>query len=129
MDRRHIPGSHSCIRTTTNNLTILKSNCEQHKSKHYHPTKLSLSPTCNTGVLRVSPYPYSWTVNTGNQSIRGSTAAAKSLQSCLTLCDPIDGSPPGSPIHGILQQEHRGYQTEPDKPFVLSSSLMQSTHT
>ena len=30
-------------------------------------------------------------------------AAAKSLQSCLTLCDPIDGSPPGSPVHGIFQ--------------------------
>ena len=31
------------------------------------------------------------------------SAAAKSLQSCLTLCDPIDGSPPGSPVFGILQ--------------------------
>ena len=30
-------------------------------------------------------------------------AAAKSLQSCLTLYDPIDGSPPGSPVPGILQ--------------------------
>ena len=30
-------------------------------------------------------------------------AAAKSPQSCPTLCDPIDGSPPGSPIPGILQ--------------------------
>ena len=30
-------------------------------------------------------------------------AAAKSLQSCPTLCDPIDGSPPGSTIPGILQ--------------------------
>ena len=30
-------------------------------------------------------------------------AAAKSLQACLTLCDTIDGSPPGSPIPGILQ--------------------------
>ena len=30
-------------------------------------------------------------------------AAAKSPQSCLTLCDPRDGSPPGSPIPGILQ--------------------------
>ena len=30
-------------------------------------------------------------------------AAAKSLQLCLTLCDPRDGSPPGSPIPGILQ--------------------------
>ena len=31
------------------------------------------------------------------------TAAAKSLQSCLTLCNPIDGSPPDSPVPGILQ--------------------------
>ena len=31
-------------------------------------------------------------------------AAAKSLQSCPTLCDPIDGSPPGSPVPGILQE-------------------------
>ena len=31
------------------------------------------------------------------------TAAAKSLQSCPTLCDPIDGSPTGSPVPGILQ--------------------------
>ena len=30
-------------------------------------------------------------------------AAAKPLQSCPTLCDPIDGSPPGSPVPGILQ--------------------------
>ena len=30
-------------------------------------------------------------------------AAAKSLQSCPTLCDPIDSKPPGSPIPGILQ--------------------------
>ena len=30
-------------------------------------------------------------------------ATAKSLQSCLTLCDPIDGSPPGSPVPGISQ--------------------------
>ena len=35
--------------------------------------------------------------------IAGAAAAAKSLQSCLTLCDPIDGSPPGSPVPGILQ--------------------------
>ena len=39
---------------------------------------------------------------------KGTTAAAaaavaKSLQSCPTLCDPIDGSPPGSTIPGILQ--------------------------
>ena len=37
----------------------------------------------------------------GRPSCRG--AAAKSLQSCPTLCDPIDVSPPGSPVPGILQ--------------------------
>ena len=31
------------------------------------------------------------------------SAAAKSLQSCPTLCNPIDGNPPGSPVPGILQ--------------------------
>ena len=36
-------------------------------------------------------------------SIYAAGAAAKSLQSCPTLCSPIDGSPPGSPIPGILQ--------------------------
>ena len=36
-------------------------------------------------------------------SFAWSAAAAKSLQSCPTLCDPIDGSPAGSPVPGILQ--------------------------
>jgi len=35
---------------------------------------------------------------------RLAAAAAKSLQSCPTLFDPIDGSPPGSPVPGILQE-------------------------
>ena len=35
--------------------------------------------------------------------VNTAAAAAKLLQSCPTLCDPIDGSPPGSPIPGILQ--------------------------
>ena len=38
----------------------------------------------------------------GLQRVRGA-AAAKSLQSCPTLCNPIDGSPSGSSVHGILQ--------------------------
>ena len=41
-------------------------------------------------------------LNTGLYTF-AAAAAAKSLQSCLTLCDPIDGSPPGSPIS---RQEH-----------------------
>ena len=39
----------------------------------------------------------------GGSSGKPAAAAAKSLQSCPTLCDPIDDSPPGSPVPGILQ--------------------------
>ena len=45
---------------------------------------------------------------------KAAAAAAKSLQSCPTLCDPIDGSQPGSTVHGIFQArvlewgEHQG---------------------
>ena len=38
-----------------------------------------------------------------SRSLVSAAAAAKSLQSYLTLCDPIDDSPPGSPVPGILQ--------------------------
>ena len=38
-----------------------------------------------------------------NDPVKGVAAAAKSLKLCLTLCDPIDGSPPGFPVPGILQ--------------------------
>jgi len=41
--------------------------------------------------------------NIQKTKIMAAAAAAKSLQSCPTLCDPIDGGPPGSPIPGILQ--------------------------
>ena len=44
-----------------------------------------------------------WEKKTWVILIKAAAAAAKSLQSCPTLCDPIDGSPPGSPIPGILQ--------------------------
>ena len=61
------------------------------------PTFVSPSPMlCNIKVLlainsaRISLHPFP-------------AAAAKSLQSCPTLCDPIDGSPPDSPVPGILQ--------------------------
>ena len=36
-------------------------------------------------------------------TLAAATTAAKSLQSCPTLCDPTDSSPPGSSIHGIFQ--------------------------
>ena len=47
-----------------------------------------------TPYLFLYPSPY---------SLCSAAAAAKSLQSCPTLCDPIDGSPPGFPVPGILQ--------------------------
>ena len=47
-------------------------------------------------------YPFSWSILTFF-SLLATATAAKSLQSCPTLCNPIDGSPPGSPIPGILQ--------------------------
>ena len=43
------------------------------------------------------------TVKTAGIHIEPAAAAAALLQSCLTLCDPIDGSPPGSPVPGIPQ--------------------------
>ena len=46
------------------------------------------SPTLQADVLTSEPH---------------AAAAAKLLQSCLTLCDPIAGGPPGSPVPGILQ--------------------------
>ena len=42
-------------------------------------------------------------ISSTKKSSTVAVAAAKSLQSCPTLCDPIDGSPPGSPAAGILQ--------------------------
>ena len=51
-------------------------------------SSLGLFPWKSQFILYLNRYPFA--------------AAAKSLQSCPTLCDPIDGSPPGSPVPGIL---------------------------
>ena len=44
-----------------------------------------------------------WDRTEGLNNSNNVAAAARSLQSCRTLCDPTDGSPPGSPVHGIFQ--------------------------
>ena len=54
-------------------------------------------------VISARSFSYWWLKNWGFWFPAAAAAAAKSLQSCLTLCDPIDGSPPGSPAPGILQ--------------------------
>ena len=46
---------------------------------------------------------YSWGREESDTTERLNCTELKSLQLCPTLCDPIDGSPPGSPVHGILQ--------------------------
>ena len=46
---------------------------------------------------------YLYWVKTENAFLNLMLCYAKSLQSCPTLCDPVDGSPPGSPVPGILQ--------------------------
>ena len=56
---------------------------------------LLMTPSSTTGVVTI------WNEYVPNPVT--AAAAAKSLQSCPTLCDPIDGSPPGSPVPGILQ--------------------------
>ena len=50
-------------------------------------------------ILRMGEYLIQYLV----KKTTAAAAAAKSLQSCPTLCNPIDGSPPGSPVPGILQ--------------------------
>ena len=50
-----------------------------------------------------SPKLLEWNLKQKDIYFAAATAAAKSLQSCPTLCDPIDSSPPGSPVPGILQ--------------------------
>ena len=66
-----------------------------------------MSKTCQESLILGSLLYYSGGRNQSNGSINKCTAAAaaaaESLQSCPTLCDPRDGSPPGSPIPGILQ--------------------------
>ena len=48
------------------------------------------------------------------QQVKPIAAVAKSLQLCPTLCDPIDDSPPGSPVPGILQSSCLGFSRQED---------------
>ena len=74
--------------------------------------KNSFCPTLVVDVLGLRPYVGSggwgdqaaqWGKLTNHGGHFAAAAAAKSLQSCLTLCNPIVGSPLGSPVPGILQ--------------------------
>ena len=103
----------------TFNITVIQvyaptSNAEEAEAERfYEDLQDLLELTPKKDVLFIIG---DWNAKVGRQEIPGVTgkfglgeqneaaaAVAKSLQSCPTLCDPIDGSPPGSPIPGILQ--------------------------
>ena len=66
---------------------------------------LELGHFMRTVILFHWPYSHMASNRTLSSLTHSGTAAAaaKSLQSCSTLCDPIDGGPPGPPVPGILQ--------------------------
>ena len=66
----------------------------------HHSSKASILRHSAFFTVQLS-HPYMTTGKT--IALTAAAAAAKSLQSCPTLCDPIDGSPRGSPVPGILQ--------------------------
>ena len=68
-------------------------NPRNHKS---HPSQLSPPKWVLTPNIKMTSGVVLYT-------LAAAAAAAKSLQSCPTLCNPIDGSPPGTPVHGIFQ--------------------------
>ena len=72
---------------------------EKYKSAEIYIYGQSLSVICLYMYIIIHSVNTVWSI----YYVLAATAAAKSLQSCPALCDPIDGSPPGSPVPGILQ--------------------------
>ena len=71
-----------------------------------YTSALSLGAILNTKITNIKPTKIQKKRNTCSKKItclQYAAAAAKSLQSCPTLCNPTDGSPPGSAVSGILQ--------------------------
>ena len=58
---------------------------------------------CKFYAIFVKRFGLPWILITAAAVAAAAAAAAKLLQSCPTLCSPIDGSPPGSPVPGIFQ--------------------------
>ena len=72
---------------------------EKYQSAEIYIYGQSLSVICLYMYIIIHSINTVWSI----YYVLAATAAAKSLQSCPTLCNPIDGSPPGSPVPGILQ--------------------------
>ena len=81
----------------------MKFSSQEYRSGLPFPSPVDL---LNLGIEPRSPVLQADTLSSeppGSDFIQTAAAAPKLLQSCPTLCGPIDGSPPGSPIPGILQ--------------------------
>ena len=65
--------------------------------------KIFLDDFCNKAVKKIDTKALDSEMYIYHLNHIAAAAAAKLLQSCLALCDPIDGSPPGSSVPGILQ--------------------------
>ena len=69
----------------------------------YDPMDVGNSISGSSAFSQYSLYIWKFLVDILLKPAAAAAAAAKLLQSCLTLCDPIHGSPPGSAVPGILQ--------------------------
>ena len=102
-----------------------------HMSKFSSQLRLHNIPlcVCTTFCLSIHPLINIWVTFTFWLPMNNATAAAKSLQSCPTLCNPIDGSPPGSPVLGILQERHWSGLPFPSPMHKSESEAAQSCPT
>ena len=88
------------------NSSLTPLNCILKNWDRFDPQglkKAHLVFLCDTAWPQYPPEDGKWWPVGGSLKYNAAAAAAKSLQSCPTLCDPIDGSAPGSPVPGILQ--------------------------
>ena len=103
----NIPGSYAILLFTASDLASISSHIHNWVLflLWLHPFILSgvISPLISSSILgtyRPGEFLFQYPIILPFHTVH---AAAKSLQSCPTLCDPIDGSLPGSPVPGILQ--------------------------
>ena len=86
-----------------NSILRKKHDANGNTGREEAPTKATFSPSKVHLSCMILMSSTQLTYPKGLYAAAAAAAAAKSLQSCLTLCGPIDGSPPGSTVPGILQ--------------------------
>ena len=91
----YLPNLFSSVQSSR---SVVSDSLQPHESQHARPPCPSPTPRVHSNSR-----PSSQWCHPAISSSAAAAAAAKSLQSCPTLCDPIDSSPPGSTVPGILQ--------------------------